>query len=83
MRFELIQVYSLTVLTARLHGRSGFSMYERLMRESNAADFNELLMRTAALLEGRTEEAFRVRQRVRARFQYLLVDEYQVRQLTE
>jgi DNA helicase-2/ATP-dependent DNA helicase PcrA len=47
--------------------------YEALLQASRALDFDDLLLKAAALLEG--DE--RVRGIWRARFQYVLVDEYQ------
>jgi len=50
-----------------------FAAYEALLRQSNALDFDDLLLRAARLLR----EAPQVRQRWQNRFQYLHVDEYQ------
>jgi DNA helicase II / ATP-dependent DNA helicase PcrA len=50
-----------------------YAGYERLLKQSNAIDFDDLLLRTAHVL--RESEA--VRQKWQARFQYLHVDEYQ------
>src|SRR6516162_8598697 len=50
-----------------------FAGYERLLKQSNALDFDDLLLRSARLLR----EAPQVRQRWQNRFQYLHVDEYQ------
>jgi len=47
--------------------------YDRRLRESNSLDFDDLLFFTERLLEGDEE----VRERYRARFLHLLVDEYQ------
>jgi len=50
-----------------------FNAYERLLAEANAVDFDDLLLRTARLLERDREVA----REVGERFQHLLVDEYQ------
>jgi DNA helicase-2/ATP-dependent DNA helicase PcrA len=50
-----------------------FAGYEALLRQSNAVDFDDLLLRSARLLR----EMAQVRQRWQNRFQYLHVDEYQ------
>ncbi len=50
-----------------------FAAYEALLKQSNALDFDDLLLRSARLLW----EAPQVRQRWQNRFQYLHVDEYQ------
>jgi DNA helicase-2/ATP-dependent DNA helicase PcrA len=50
-----------------------FAAYEALLKQSNALDFDDLLLRAARLLR----EAPQVRQRWQQRFQYLHVDEYQ------
>ena len=50
-----------------------FAAYEVLLRQSNALDFDDLLLRTAKLLR----DAAAVRERWQRRFQYLHVDEYQ------
>jgi len=50
-----------------------FATYEGLLKQSNALDFDDLLLRAARLLR----EAPPVRQRWQNRFQYLHVDEYQ------
>ena len=47
--------------------------YEALLAASRALDFDDLLLRTARALE----ESESLRQRLRARFRYVLVDEYQ------
>ena len=50
-----------------------FAAYEALLHQSKALDFDDLLLRTARLLR----ESAAVRERWRARFQYIHVDEYQ------
>jgi DNA helicase-2/ATP-dependent DNA helicase PcrA len=50
-----------------------YAGYEALLKQSNAVDFDDLLLRTARVLR----ESECVRQKWQARFQYLHVDEYQ------
>jgi DNA helicase-2/ATP-dependent DNA helicase PcrA len=50
-----------------------YRLYERRMLESNAMDFDDLLMRTVNVLELFDD----VRRRYRERFRWVLVDEYQ------
>jgi DNA helicase II / ATP-dependent DNA helicase PcrA len=50
-----------------------YAEYERLLHQSNALDFDDLLLRTAKLLR----EVAPVREKWQARFQYIHVDEYQ------
>ena len=50
-----------------------FATYEDLLKNSTALDFDDLLLRTARLLRESTD----VRERWRARFAYVHVDEYQ------
>lgn len=50
-----------------------FSAYETLLRQSNALDFDDLLLRSVRLLR----EAAPVREKWQARFQFIHVDEYQ------
>src|SRR6266852_3373297 len=50
-----------------------FTGYEALLKQSNAVDFDDLLLRSARLLR----DTSAVRERWRARFNYLHVDEYQ------
>lgn len=50
-----------------------YQQYQHLLRQQNALDFDDLLMHVAVLL--RDNEA--VRERLGARFQYVLIDEYQ------
>src|SRR5271157_5491451 len=50
-----------------------YAAYEGLLKQSNALDFDDLLLRAARLLR----EVPQVREKWRARFQYLHVDEYQ------
>jgi DNA helicase-2/ATP-dependent DNA helicase PcrA len=50
-----------------------FAAYEKLLRQSNAVDFDDLLLRSARLLR----ESPAVREKWQARFRYIHVDEYQ------
>ena len=50
-----------------------YSAYQALMRQNNALDFDDLLVKTAFLLRDHSD----VRQALSDRFGYLLVDEYQ------
>jgi DNA helicase-2/ATP-dependent DNA helicase PcrA len=50
-----------------------YAGYEVLLKQSNAVDFDDLLLRTMRLLRDNSS----VRDRWRARFQYIHVDEYQ------
>jgi DNA helicase-2/ATP-dependent DNA helicase PcrA len=50
-----------------------YAGYESLLKQSNAVDFDDLLLRTAKLLR----ESAAVREKWQKRFQYLHVDEYQ------
>jgi DNA helicase-2/ATP-dependent DNA helicase PcrA len=50
-----------------------YRVYQQRLRELNAVDFGDLLLLTRELFESQAE----VRERWRARFNYLLVDEYQ------
>ncbi len=50
-----------------------FAAYERLLHQSNALDFDDLLLRTVKLLR----ESTLVREKWQTRFQYIHVDEYQ------
>jgi DNA helicase II / ATP-dependent DNA helicase PcrA len=50
-----------------------YAGYESLLKQSNAVDFDDLLLRTAKVLR----EAPAVREKWQRRFQYLHVDEYQ------
>ncbi|HEX3372103.1 MAG TPA: UvrD-helicase domain-containing protein, partial [Candidatus Acidoferrales bacterium] len=50
-----------------------FTAYERQLKQSAALDFDDLLLRTVKLLR----ESPPVREKWQARFQYILVDEYQ------
>jgi len=50
-----------------------YAGYEALLKQSKAVDFDDLLLRSARLLRDSTD----VRERWRARFAYLHVDEYQ------
>jgi DNA helicase-2/ATP-dependent DNA helicase PcrA len=50
-----------------------FAEYEKLLHQSNALDFDDLLLRSVRLLR----ESQAVREKWQARFQYIHVDEYQ------
>ena len=50
-----------------------FAAYEKLLRDSKALDFDDLLLRSARLLR----ESTATREKWQARFQYIHVDEYQ------
>jgi DNA helicase-2/ATP-dependent DNA helicase PcrA len=50
-----------------------FALYEKRMRDANAMDFDDLLVRTVDVLDGFDE----VRERWRRSFRHVLVDEYQ------
>src|SRR5271155_4230268 len=50
-----------------------FAAYEKLLAQSQALDFDDLLLRSARLLR----ESAAVREKWQARFQYIHVDEYQ------
>ena len=50
-----------------------FLAYDRLLNEHGAVDFDDLLVKTARLLQ--TDEP--LRRRLEARYRYLLIDEYQ------
>lgn len=50
-----------------------FAAYEKLLAQSSALDFDDLLLRSVRLLRGAAE----VRAKWQARFQYIHVDEYQ------
>jgi DNA helicase-2/ATP-dependent DNA helicase PcrA len=50
-----------------------FAAYEKLLHESKALDFDDLLLRSARLLR----ESAATREKWQARFQYIHVDEYQ------
>jgi len=50
-----------------------YAAYERLLHQSNALDFDDLLLRTVKLLR----ESTPVREKWQTRFQYIHVDEYQ------
>src|SRR5260370_29197954 len=50
-----------------------YAAYEKLLRQSNALDFDDLLSRTVKLLRDSTP----VREKWQSRFQYIHVDEYQ------
>ncbi|QDU00425.1 ATP-dependent DNA helicase PcrA [Gimesia chilikensis] len=50
-----------------------YPVYQRLLLESNAVDFDDLLLHVASLLKGSPE----LRATLDERYQYILVDEYQ------
>lgn len=50
-----------------------YPMYQRLMRESNALDYDDMLLQTVNLLTKSKE----VRSRYHRRFKYIMVDEFQ------
>jgi DNA helicase-2/ATP-dependent DNA helicase PcrA len=50
-----------------------YQVYERTLRENNALDFDDLLVRTVRLLEQHPD----VLEKYQNRFKYILVDEYQ------
>jgi DNA helicase-2/ATP-dependent DNA helicase PcrA len=50
-----------------------FAAYEQLLKQSNAVDFDDLLLRSALLLRSNAD----VRERWQRRFSYIHVDEYQ------
>jgi DNA helicase-2/ATP-dependent DNA helicase PcrA len=50
-----------------------YAEYEKLLLQSNALDFDDLLLRSARLLR----ESTTVREKWQARFQYIHIDEYQ------
>jgi DNA helicase II / ATP-dependent DNA helicase PcrA len=50
-----------------------FTAYEKQLKQSAALDFDDLLLRTVKLLR----ESPQIREKWQARFQYILVDEYQ------
>ena len=53
--------------------RISYAEYEKLLHQSKALDFDDLLLRSARLLR----ESASVREKWQARFQYIHVDEYQ------
>lgn len=50
-----------------------YKAYDKILRENDAVDFDDLLMQTAKLLDTDIE----VRQKLQARYQYVMIDEYQ------
>lgn len=64
----------LQTLVARIYPE-----YQRALLDSNAVDFDDLLLHTATLLEENPE----LREQLDARFRYILVDEYQDTNLTQ
>lgn len=56
----------------RMIGRV-YEAYEQMLRQRNAVDFDDLLMRVAIVLRDNAE----ITERLNIRFRYLLIDEYQ------
>jgi DNA helicase-2/ATP-dependent DNA helicase PcrA len=52
---------------------SVYPAYEKILRENDALDFDDLLLRMADLLRGKPA----VREQLQQRYRYLLIDEYQ------
>ncbi len=50
-----------------------YPLYQKLLKESGALDFDDLIMKTLQLLSGVPE----VRERYRSKFKYIMIDEYQ------
>ena len=50
-----------------------YTEYDRILREANALDFDDILLRSVELLQGFPE----VREYYRRKFRYVLIDEYQ------
>ena len=50
-----------------------YAMYQKVLRQNNALDFDDLLLLAVQLLQENNE----VREKYQTRFQYILVDEYQ------
>ncbi len=67
-RFKNIADNSFSRTLAKVYAR-----YQKILAEHNALDFDDLLMKTAALLEKRAD----VRDELGDRYKFLLVDEYQ------
>ncbi len=59
-------------LEQRVLGRV-YAVYEQLLRERNAVDFDDLLMRVAIVLRDHAD----ITERLNRRFRYVLIDEYQ------
>jgi len=55
------------------HVAEAYAEYQRLLRENNALDFDDLLLRMAYLLRDRPD----LRELLGRRYQYVLIDEYQ------
>jgi DNA helicase II / ATP-dependent DNA helicase PcrA len=50
-----------------------FPVYERILKQAGALDFDDLIMRTVTLLASNAE----IRQKWRTQFKYVMIDEYQ------
>ncbi|MFA4930374.1 MAG: UvrD-helicase domain-containing protein [Patescibacteria group bacterium] len=50
-----------------------YTAYQKILKENNALDFDDLIMKTVELLQNHDE----VRREYQTRFQYVLIDEYQ------
>lgn len=50
-----------------------YALYEKLMRNANALDFDDIILKTVLLLQNHDE----VREHYQRKFRYVLVDEYQ------
>lgn len=51
-----------------------YNLYQQKMRENNAIDFNDMLLLVVSELQKNKD----LLAKVRSKFQYILVDEYQV-----
>ena len=67
-RREQVTMDFKTVVTARIYPE-----YQKRLRESNAVDFDDLLMHVVSLLQGNPE----LRSELDQQYQFILVDEYQ------
>ena len=66
--YEQYAVGEFQVFTAKI-----YKLYQRALKEANAVDFDDLLLKALQLLQ----EQQRIRERYQEQFQYVLVDEYQ------
>ena len=83
MKHAISQAKNVLVDAAELHRVAGsypermvaqiYDLYERRLREANALDFDDLLMRCVQLFETKPE----VLARWQERFRYIVIDEYQ------